>query len=93
MVTKTEGKASTLLPFCDAIFLEKQIAGFMNEKSLNATLNKMPQIYSLANKGEFLLYLDKIENEASSDHLNAVKEVYGTDWGKPFCKVLKDEFN
>ncbi len=85
--------SATLLPFCDVIFLEKQIAGFMKEKPLNSVLSKMPKVYSLASKTEFLSHLDEIESGATNEHLQTVKEVYGEEWGKPFCEVLKDEFN
>lgn len=85
--------SATILPFCDVIFLEKQIAGFMKEKPLNVVLGKMPKIYSLSSKDEFLAHLDEIEAQASEEHIRAVKEIYGEDWGKPFCKVLREEFN
>lgn len=85
--------SATILPFCDAIFLEKQIASFMKEKPLKNILEKMPLVFSLSNKEDFLSYLDEIELAATKEHLEAVKEVYGENWGAPFCKVLDDEFN
>jgi hypothetical protein len=82
---------SSLLPFCDAIFLERQMAGFLRDNPLNRVIDKMPKIFSSANKDEFLGYLRDIEKNASSEHMKAVREVYGSDWGKPFTSVL-DEY-
>lgn len=81
---------SSLLPFCDAIFLERQMAGFLRDAPLNRIIDRMPKIFSSANKDEFLEYLRSIEKNASSEHLQAVREVYGPDWGQPFTSVLEE---
>ncbi|MFN3698371.1 MAG: hypothetical protein ACK4VO_13115 [Pseudobdellovibrio sp.] len=81
---------STILPFCDAIFLEKQMAGFLRDNPLKKSLANMPKIFSLSNKSAFLDYLYQLESSASTDHLAAVKEVYGENWPTPFTSVLKE---
>ena len=82
---------SSLLPFCDAIFLEKQMAGFLRNKPFSQVIQRMPRVFSLSNKQEFLAYLESIEKSASPTHMAAVSEVYGDDWGRPFISVL-DEY-
>lgn len=84
---------ATLLPFCDAIFIEKQMAGFLRDRPLNSVLERMPRVFSLSNKTEFLKYLDDIERCAPQGHKDIVAEVYGDDWGRPFCSVLEKKFN
>lgn len=82
---------ATILPFCDAIFLERQMAGFLRDAPLNSVLTKMPRVFSLSNQDDFFSYLDDIENTAPSGHLQTVREVYGDEWGQPYTTVLKDE--
>ncbi|WP_413288381.1 hypothetical protein [Bdellovibrio sp. HCB337] len=81
---------SSILPFCDAIFLERQMAGFLRESPLNQVIDKMPRIFSSSNKNEFFEYLQAIEGDASKEHIMAVEEVYGSEWGKPFTSVLQE---
>lgn len=81
---------ATLLPFFDAIFLEKQMAGFLKDNPLKTAISRMPKIFSLANQNDFLAYLDEIEKSASKEHLDAVKEVYGEDWGQPYETILNE---
>lgn len=81
---------SSLLPFCDAIFLEKQMAGFLRDNPLAKVIGKMPRVFSLSNKEEFLEYLRCLEKAASVEHIAAVTEVYGKDWGTPYTSVLKE---
>lgn len=83
--------AATLLPFCNAIFLEKQMAGFLRDAPLKNVLKEMPRVFSLSSQDEFLDYLDGLERSASQDHKNAVQEVYGSDWGRAYTTILYDE--
>jgi hypothetical protein len=84
---------ATVLPFCDAIFTEKQLASFFNEPPLKQCLSEMPKIFSLNSQDKFLEYLDQLEKEASPAHLKLVEKVYGKDWGTPYVGVFKVDTN
>ncbi|MCB0272642.1 MAG: hypothetical protein KDD46_06490 [Bdellovibrionales bacterium] len=79
---------STYLPFCDAIFLDRQMAGLLRDQPLKNCIDKMPQVFSMANKQEFLTYLDNIEKNTPTTHFEKVKEVYGEEWVNPYLTVL-----
>lgn len=70
---------SVLLPYCDAMFIDKECHSFLMEKPLVDELKFGSKIFSQRNRNEFMFYLDKIEKSASKDHMTKVYEVYGKD--------------
>ncbi len=79
---------SSLLPYCEAIFLDKENAGLLMDGRVKAKLGHKTKIYSLRNKEDFLSYLDQIINQADPQHLAFVEQAYGTDWRKPYMRIL-----
>jgi hypothetical protein len=71
---------STLLPYCDAMFIDKQCHSLLSEAPLCDEVDFETRLFSLNNKDEFLDYLEGIEHQVSQDHFEKVKEVYGEDW-------------
>ncbi len=82
---------STLLPYCDAMFIDNECRSFLLEKPLCEEIDYGTKVYSLSNKEEFLKYLEEIRQSASEEHIKAVNEVYGTDWAKPYWEIFKQE--
>jgi len=83
---------SNLLPYCDALFIDKECASLLNEGPLKSRIKYDTNIYSLNNKAEFLAYLQKLKDEMSEDHLQYVYQVYGEEGVKPFTQLyLKNE--
>ena len=80
---------SILLPYCDAMFLDKECHTYLNEDPLKLAHNHNTDIFSLNTKDNFMEYLDDIESSASPMHLNEVRNVYGDDWAKPFREMYK----
>ena len=78
---------STLLPYCDVMFVDNEIRAFLSERPLCEKLKYKTQIFSFSNKEKFLECLDGIKDAASKRHLDKVKEVYGEDWGKPYVEM------
>lgn len=78
---------SVILPYCDAVFIDKECHSYIREKPLCDEINYGTRIFSLSNKNEFLEYLDSIEKSASEDHIFWVRQAYGDDWGKPFTTL------
>lgn len=69
---------SCLLPYCDAMFVDRECAGYWRELQSSKS-HKLPfdaKVFSLATKDEFLNYLDEIEKSASESHRDTVREVY-----------------
>jgi len=84
---------STLLPYCDAIFVDREMYGLSALSYVKKDLEGRykTKIFSPINKKEFLEYLDDIENKASPSHLQKVKEVYGEDWPTAFFEMYEHE--
>lgn len=80
---------STLLPYCDAMFIDNESRGFLAERPLCDEINYETKVFSHTNKDEFVSYLDDIKSAAPKEHLNKVEEVYGPDWGNPFWEIYK----
>jgi len=53
---------STLLPYCDAMFIDKECFNLLNDGHVKKLIQYKTQIFSLINKDEFLSYLKNIEN-------------------------------
>jgi hypothetical protein len=79
---------SAYLPYCDAMFLDKEMGILLTEGPLRKFLGFNTRIFSIAKKDEFLAFLDSIETNASSDHLEKVREVYGDSWEDPFVELF-----
>ena len=77
-------------PFCDALFVDNEMAHFATQSELKQELPDSCRLFSLSKDGdeEFLRYLEQIENAAQSAHLDAVAAVYGPDWPKPYIDLL-----
>ncbi|MGE4554853.1 MAG: hypothetical protein AB7D02_01845 [Candidatus Paceibacterota bacterium] len=84
---------STLLPYCDAMFVDSEMFGLLTLSYVKKDLEikHKTKIFAPSNKEEFLKYLDGIEKEASIDHLQKIKEVYGEDWPTPFFEMYEYE--
>ena len=80
---------STLLPYCDAMFIDNECRSLLLEKPLCDDINYDTKVFSLSNKREFLEYLDQIKHSASEEHMKAVEEVYGSNWAKPYWGIFK----
>jgi hypothetical protein len=69
---------SCLLPHCDAMFVDRECAGYWREIQSSET-HKLPfdaKVFSLSAKEEFLNYLDEIEKSVTESHRAMVREVY-----------------
>ena len=78
-------------PFCEAMFVDKEIAHLTKQGELREELGGRSQSFSLRQRGEneFLDYLNGIERSASAEHLALVEEVYGAP--KPYVDLLRDD--
>jgi hypothetical protein len=84
------GVIATILPYCDAIVVDNAWRARLSENPAASEVEKYEaQIFSRKNLEELMAYLDQIEAEAPSHVLEAVKEVYGEEFGEldPFDEV------
>lgn len=79
-----------LYPYCDALFVDKDMHSILNFGEVKKTLSKYKtKVFSLTNKEEFLSYLEKIKKNANKQHLRTIKDVYGENWDTPFYEMYK----
>jgi len=84
---------ATLLPYCDAIFVDKDMHSLMNFGAVKTVLSKYKcKIFSLTNIDDFFEYLEEINKNTSKKHLQTIKDVYGDNWDRPFYEMY-DESN
>ena len=81
---------SAYLPYCDAMFVDKEMHGLLDEPPLKTALNYGTKVFSPRSKQDFLDFLDQIENSAPAEHMAKVREVYGDGWEKPYVEVFHE---
>lgn len=89
---------SSYLPYCDALFVDKESALLLNEFPKNTPDNFRlkefsAKIYSLNNKKEFLSYLDHLVSEIPLEQLNILKDMEGENYTKPYWEIIEHEKN
>lgn len=85
---------ATLSPYCDAIFVDKDMYSLLNFGEVKKILSKYKtRIFSLTNKGDFFKYLGKIKNQTSKKHYQTIKNVYGEGWDSPFYEMYSKDNN
>jgi len=83
---------STLMPYCDAMFIDRDMHSLLNFGGVKRVITKYnTKIFSLSNKEEFFNYLTEIKNNASKNHTEIIKEIYGKDWPSPFFEMFQRE--
>ncbi|MDD4050632.1 MAG: hypothetical protein PHR28_01870 [candidate division Zixibacteria bacterium] len=75
---------SVTLPYCDAMFIDKECHALLKESPPSKEIEKYgTKLFSLNNKQEFMEYLANILTTASAKHMAALSEVYGESWKIP----------
>jgi hypothetical protein len=80
---------SALLPYCDAMFLENEMAGLLNDEPLRTRLDWGTRIFSRNTKEQFLEYLDELRAAVPNEHVELVETVYGPDWDTPYTTMYE----
>jgi hypothetical protein len=81
---------ASVLPYCDAMFVDNGMAGYLREKQLRDEIARFgTQIFSPKTKAAFLTYLDEIESKAEERHIRCVRMTYPPKWFvEPFLNVV-----
>jgi hypothetical protein len=64
------------LPFCDAMFIDREMHGLLQQRAVRDQLGFNTKGFSLRTKSEFLDYLDAIEASAPRQHIETAKAIY-----------------
>jgi hypothetical protein len=68
---------STLLPYCDAMFVDNECRALWQDIPLDYKLPYPCALFSPNIRDEFLAYLRTIRDSASPEHIEIVSEIYG----------------
>ena len=79
---------STLLPYCDAMFIDNECRAYFDEEPLRSDLTHETRLFSLRNKEALLEYLDSIKAGMTAEHLQIVDGIYGEGWTEPYTTVF-----
>jgi hypothetical protein len=77
------GIVSTLLPYCDAMFMDNECCALWHDIPKSHKLPYPCQMFCRNTAAEFIRYLTEIRDSATPEHLKLVEEVYGPDPLKP----------
>jgi hypothetical protein len=66
-----------LLPYCDAMFLDKECRALMLNVPMHVRPDDAKKLYSMQVKVEFLAFLREIRDSITVEHVQAIREVYG----------------
>ncbi len=85
---------ASLLPHCDAMFLDKEMASLLDEEPLRTEVARLGvSILSLRDRPAVLRYLTDIEAQARAEHVALVKDVYGESCLDAWMERLDGERN
>lgn len=74
---------STLLPYCDAMFVDNPCRALLQDIPRDCSLPYACKVFSLNTGGDFIRYLTEIRDSVTPDHLKLIEEVYGPEPMKP----------
>jgi len=81
---------ATVLPYCDAIFVDNEIAGLLAEEPLRSRIDFGTRVFSVNRRGQFIDYLEGLRDAAPDAHVALVRDVYGDGYLRPFTSVFRE---
>lgn len=82
---------SSLLPYCDAIFVDKENDSLLSDNRVKSRLRVTTKVFSLKDKQKFLDYLDEVISSMLVEHKSYLESYYGPNWQEPYLSILEDE--
>lgn len=74
---------STLLPYCDAMFVDNKCRALLRDIPRDFALPYPCKVFSLKTGADFIRYLTDIRDSVRPEHLRLIEDVYGPDPMKP----------
>jgi len=81
---------SSYLPYSDAMFIDKECHRLLQENPIPDEIGFETKLFSLANRDEFIKYLDELINEIPVAHMALIKQVYGESWPAPYITMYEN---
>jgi hypothetical protein len=78
---------STLLPYCDAMFVDNKCRALLQDIPRDYALPYGCKVFSPNTGANFIRYLTEIRDSVTPDHLKLIEEVYGPDPMKPHSGI------
>lgn len=87
---------SSYLPYCDAMFVDKESALLLKEfpkgTPENLRLKEFSaRVYSLDNRDDFLDYLDQLVADIPANQTEILKDMEGENYGEPYWNIIERE--
>ncbi len=87
---------SSYLPYCDAIFVDKESFVLLTKLPKNTPKNLRlsefsAKIFALNNKNDFLDYLDNIVKNIPSKQIEILKDISGNNYAEPYWTIIENE--
>jgi len=87
---------SSYLPYCDAMFVDKQSARILRELPKDTPKHLRideygAKIFSLNERNNFLKYLDDLVTELPKEHIEILKDINGDTYDQPYWSILEDK--
>jgi hypothetical protein len=80
---------ATVLPYCDAVFIDNEIAGLLADEPLRTRIDFDTKVFSQNTRDAFIDYLDELLAAAPDGHVDLVRDVYGEGYLRPFTSVFE----
>ena len=74
---------STLLPYCDAMFVDNKCRALLQDVPKDYALPYACKVFSPRTGADFIRYLTEIRDSVTPEHLKLIEEVYGPEPMKP----------
>ena len=87
---------SSYLPYCDALFIDRESENLLREFPKNTPDNLRlkefsARLFSMRNKEEFLDYLDKLIQNVPKERMRVIKDILGDRYDKPYWSIIERE--
>jgi hypothetical protein len=82
---------STLLPYCDAMFIDNKCRALLQDIPQEHALPYKTQVFSPNTGEDFIGYLNTLREQCCQDHVRMVDELYGAQSLKPYTAVFTRE--
>lgn len=79
---------STLMPYCNAMFIDNECNALLSEEPLKTEISYLAKTFSFNNKEKFIEYLDEILDSTREDHIRSAIELYGEDVVNPTINIF-----
>ena len=82
---------AAVMPYCDAIWVDNEVAGLLSEEPLRTRIDYGTRVFSWNTRQQFLDYLDELHAGVSEEHVELIRDLYGEGYLRPFTELFAEE--